>query len=144
MPDDLQIKDAVGATRVLAQKEFASKLYPQVFGWTVAKVKAAASTNLTAVKASPGVLGGFMFTNNHASAARFVKLYNKASAPVIASDAALMQFTVAIPDGQVRYADLPAGLNFSTGIAYAITSAVGETDATPVALDDVTGFLAYL
>lgn len=144
MADDMAVKDATGATRTIASKEFGSKLYPQVFGWTIAKVKSAASTNLTSVKASAGILAGFMLCNNHASAARFVKFYNKASAPVIASDTALLLFTIAIPAGQVRQVDLPAGLNFSTGIAYAITNAVGETDTTVVVADDVTGFMAFL
>lgn len=144
MPDNMQVKDAAGATQTLGMKEYGSVKFPGIIGWTLAKIKAAASTNLTSVKASAGVVGGFLFANNHASAARFVKLYNKASAPVIASDTALLIATIAIPAGQVRSFEFPAGLNFSTGIAYAITGAVGETDATAISVDDVTGFIAFL
>jgi hypothetical protein len=144
MPDNLSVKDAAGATQTLAMKEYGSVKYPGVQGWSQAKVKSAASTNLTSVKASAGVLGGLVLCNNHASADRFIKFYNKASAPVIASDTARLVFTIAIPAGQVRQIDFPPGINFSTGIAYAITGAVGETDTTAIAVDDVTGFLAFL
>lgn len=144
MADNFQAKDATGATQTLVMKEYGGVKYPGIVGWTIAKVKAAASTNLTSVKASAGVLGGFTLCNNHASSARFVKFYNKASAPVIASDTALLRFTIAIPAGGERTLEFPAGLNFSTGIAYAITGAVGETDTTAVVADDVTGFLSYL
>jgi hypothetical protein len=110
-------------------------------GTVNARVKSAVSNNLTSVKASAGKLFGFTLYNSTA-AAKFFKIYNKASAPIVASDVPIM--TVIVPaNGQSNYSN-PIGKAFATGIAYAITGAIGDTDATNTAVDDVTGALDYI
>lgn len=54
-------------------------------GHTKARVMSAATTNATSVKASAGNLYG-VHLHNSGAAAVFVKLYNKASAPVVGTD----------------------------------------------------------
>ncbi len=110
-------------------------------GTTHAKVKSAASTNLTSVKASAGKLFRYTFRNNTASA-KFAKLFNKASAPVLGTDTPIE--TVIIPANGVATYLNPIGKAFSTGIAYAITGGIGESDATATAVDDVVGSLDYI
>jgi hypothetical protein len=110
-------------------------------GYTPARVKAAATTNATSVKASAGVVGGYALYNNTA-AVKCVKFYNKASAPTVGTDVPL--FTVIIPaSSSVHY---PAGMGptkFSLGIAYAITGLATDVDATATAVDDVHGTVLY-
>lgn len=107
---------------------------------TLARVKAAASTNATSVKGSTARLYAYAFYNNTASA-KSVKLYNKASAPVVGTDAPA--FSVLVPaNGAVQWSN-DLGIGFSAGIAYAITGAIADSDTTAVAADDVHGFIAY-
>lgn len=110
-------------------------------GFTIARVKAAATTNATNLKASGGTVFGFHLYNNTA-AAKFLKLYNKATAPTVGTDTPVM--TVPIPPNGVASFSNAIGLNFVNGIAYAITGAIGDTDTTATAVDDVTGALFYI
>ena len=92
----------------------------------------AATTNATSVKASAGTVYGISATNSGAAAA-YLKLYNKASAPTVGTDVAVK--TILIPPGAtVSLPISPVGLNFGTGIAYAITGAATTADTTAVAL----------
>jgi hypothetical protein len=105
-------------------------------------LNSAATTNLTSVKASAGTLYGGMLTNVSAST-RYVKLYNKASAPVLASDTPIAVFVLAAGSSlQVNYGQL--GHRFSLGIALAITGGVADTDTTAVALGDVKISMDYI
>lgn len=105
-----------------------------------ARVMSAATTNATSVKASTGVVYGVNLHNSGAAAV-FVKLYNKASAPVVGTDVPVE--TIAIPaGGRVDYS-YTQGNAFSAGIAYAITNLVADTDTTAVTLNQVTGKIAY-
>jgi hypothetical protein len=72
----------------------------------------------------------------------FFKLYNKASAPVVASDVPVITIPMAA-NSTVAYEYGPMGLRFGTGIAWACTGAIGDTDAT----NGVVGgkvFLSYI
>lgn|SRR5574341_257875 len=103
-----------------------------------------ADTNLATVKASPGSIYAILATNTNA-AARYLKLYNKAANPTLASDTPL--WTVAIPGaaaGAGVALPLPAGLDFSTGIALAITTGVADTDTGALAANEVIVNLAYV
>lgn len=96
---------------------------------------ATADTNLAVVKASAGRVYGFSIFNNSASA-KFVKLYNKATAPVVASDVPLR--TIMVPAGGIAAYHVGMGLaGFSAGIAIAATGAVADTDSTALALNDL-------
>lgn len=106
-------------------------------GLTTTRISSAASTNATSLKASAGRLYNGCAVNTTASA-KFLKFYNKASAPTVGTDTPV--WTIVIPaNGQVNLSDVfgDHGWFASTGIAYAITGAVGDADTTAVAAGDV-------
>lgn len=110
-------------------------------GFTSARIASAATTNATSVKASAGNLYSMELSNTSA-AVKFFKLYNKATAPTVGTDTPV--HTILIPAGATL--QLCWDMNpkrFSTGIAYAITGAKADTDATAVAADDVHGSMNY-
>jgi len=108
-------------------------------GMLRARIASAASTNATSVKASAGVIWGIHLFNNTA-VKKFFKLHNSATAPTVGSTA--VTETIIIPaDGGVIMTNV--GDEYSTGIAYSITNAVGDADATAVAANDVHGVLLY-
>ena len=95
-----------------------------------------ATTNATSVKASAGTLWSFVATNTNV-AARYLKLYNKASSPVVGTDVPAL--TIQIPAGGVP-AQLDGGSNglrFPLGIAFAFTVMAADTDATAVAANEI-------
>jgi hypothetical protein len=102
-----------------------------------AKLISAATTNATSVKASGGQVYGWSISNVNA-AARFVKLYDKASAPTVGTDVPVMTILVpgATAGGQAIYS-APAGIAFPTGIALAITTGVGNADTGAVAANEI-------
>jgi len=88
----------------------------------------AATTNLVNARSTAGNLFELTVSNPTATPA-FVKLYNKASAPVVATDVPVMTIPIAansffsfVPGGQ--------GKRFATGISLAVTGAIAATDAT--------------
>ena len=112
-------------------------------GPTVARIKAAASTNATSVKASAGQIYGWAFFNNTTNA-RYVKIYNKASSPTVGTDTPA--FTIIVPGatgGSGTNVEFSMGIPLGTGIAYAITGAIADSDTTSVSADDVHGVLLY-
>lgn len=129
----------MGVENVLAETLNWFKTAPSFF-----KATAAATTNLTSVKGSAGLLvAGYL--RNRAASERYVKFYNKASAPVLANDVPVMTLGIAaasmLPLGQVLGS---FGTSFPLGIAFAITGAYPDTDATAVTAGDVDINLTYL
>jgi hypothetical protein len=112
-----------------------------VAGTAIAKVLAAASVNNTLVKATAGRLYGYHLANTSA-AWRYVKFYNKATAPVAGTDTPVL--TVPIPPGGVAVVDRPIPISFATGIGYALTTGAADNDATAVAANDVVGHLLFI
>jgi hypothetical protein len=103
---------------------------------------AAATTNLRTVKNAPGRILGWRFVNTSA-AVKFVKIYDKASNPVLASDVPVI--TIPLPaNGATDFNLGGLGVTFANGIAMACTGAVADNDATAVAANDVVGFIAYI
>lgn len=105
-------------------------------------VKAAATTNATSVKASAGNVYGMCLTNNSA-AVKYLKFYNKASAPTVGTDTPVAVFGIPANGGNLTIDHVWAVPRFSTGIAYAITGAVTDADTTAVAVNDVSGWIVY-
>lgn len=92
----------------------------------------AASNNLAAIKATAGNLYEITVSNPTATPA-YIKLYNKATAPVVASDVPVL--TIAIPAtaagvGEKSFNFGAIGKRFATGIAIAVVGGAGATDAT--------------
>lgn len=105
-------------------------------GYTPAKYISAATTNATVVKASAGTLG-FISASNISTSARYVKIYNKATAPTVGTDVPVQTYMVP-PNTSGTNLALPAsGLNLSTGICFAITGGYADTDTTATAVGDV-------
>ena len=102
---------------------------------------AAASVNATVAKASAGrvyKIHGY----NAATSVRFLKLYNKASAPTVGTDVPV----VAIPLAPSKEFDVDLGLigqYFSTGIAYALTTGAADADTGALTAADVVGLAIW-
>lgn len=105
-------------------------------GATQSRIKAAAGTNATILKASAGQIYSIDVFNNAAYAV-YLKLYNKATSPTVGTDTPIWTIPVAAGGGYSR--DFPRGKTFSTGIAYAITKNNADTDTTVIVADDLTG-----
>lgn len=113
-------------------------------GATPYKLVSAATTNATSVKGSAGQI--FMITASNVNAAvRYLKLYNKASAPTVGSDTPVLTF--AIPGntaGAGTNIPIPAcGIAFGTGIAFALTTEATDAGSTGVAANEIVINMAY-
>lgn len=95
---------------------------------------AANSTNATSLKASAGTLYGCQVFNNGATIG-YLKFYNKASSPTVGTDTPVK--VIMIPASSGAVVDLPPmGVAFGTGIAYAVTAGIANTDTTAVAASE--------
>ena len=99
---------------------------------TALSLVTAATTNAASVKTSAGRVYELTVSNPTATAA-YVKLYDKASAPVVGTDVPIV--TIPVPAsaagvGTVAFDFGTIGKSFSTGIALAVTAAAIATDAT--------------
>lgn len=103
---------------------------------------AAATTNATSVKATAGNVHGISITN-YSAAPKFVKLYDKATAPTVGTDTPTDTFEIAANSSRfLEFGTL--GLRFATGIALAITGAQPIADATALAVGDASVHMAYV
>lgn len=108
---------------------------PTAGGVTQFRRLATADTNVVAVKASAGRVYGYVISNTSA-AAKFVKLYNKATAPTIGTDVPVR--TIMVPAGGIAAYHVGQGLaGFTAGIAIAATGAIGDADTTALAANDL-------
>ena len=104
-------------------------------------LSSAATTNATLIKASAGRLFLIIGRNNVASI-RYLKFYNKASAPTVGTDVPVL--TIALDASSRFEIDLnPYGQFFTTGIAFAITGAVADNDTTAIAAADISALNAW-
>ena len=100
-----------------------------------------ATTNAVLVKASAGAIS-HIFASNTTAAWKFVKFYNKATAPVVGTDAPL--FVIGIPPNDTLTIPLVMQLRFSLGIGFAITGGAATTDVTATAAGDVLLNFAWI
>lgn len=109
---------------------------------TASNINSAATTNATSVKASAGTLYAVSASNINA-AIRYLKFYNKASAPTVGADVPIL--TIAIPaGGNVNLQWGRVGLRFTTGIALAITTGATDADTGAVAASEIKVNSAYI
>lgn len=109
---------------------------------TTHTLTAAASTNATSVKATAGALFTVTLTNLSATT-KFFKLYAKASAPTVGTDIPIMTIPVAATSVAVQEFGV-VGQQISTGIAYALTGLIADTDTTALAAGDMKVALTYI
>lgn len=113
-------------------------------GLTIYRLLSAATTNGNNIKASAGQIYGWVITNTNASA-RFVKLYNKATAPTVGTDTPVITLVIpgnATGSGMVA-AEFTSGIAFGTGIGIGITTAVADADTGAVAANEVVCNILY-
>lgn len=108
---------------------------------TTSFVNSAATTNATSTKGSGGTIWSVVVSNNNASA-RYLKLYNKASAPTVGTDTPV----IVIPIPALSFATINGGANgirFSTGIAWALTGLPADSDTTAVSAGEHKVAITY-
>lgn len=110
-------------------------------GLTQFKRISTADVNAIFIKAAAGRVYGYSFQNTTA-AYKFVKLYNKATAPVVGTDTPIRTIGVP-PNGEINYFNQFGLAGFAAGIAFAITGASPDADATAVAVGDVIGAVDF-
>jgi len=97
-------------------------------------LSSAATTNANSVKASSGDIFKII-GNNTVASKRYLKLYNKASAPTVGTDTPVLTFV--LPASLAFDISISNGSYFSTGIAYAITGAAADADTTAIGAGDI-------
>lgn len=100
----------------------------------VHRLTSAATVNATLFRAGATRLVGYNIINTGA-AARYVKLYNRSSAP---SQADTPVLTISIPaGGQVDAMLGDAGIRFEAGLGYRIVTGLADADNTAVGAGEV-------
>lgn len=139
---DNTVTDASASNPLPVTGTFSSSV-PTSGGYTYHHVVSANSNNATSLKASAGQVYSIQVFNLNASP-RYLKFYNKASAPSPGSDTVVK--SILIP-GNTAGAGValswPGGVEFSTGIAYALVTGVGNTDNTAVAASEIVLNIDY-
>ena len=106
------------------------------------RLLSAATTNATLVKAGATAVG-FIHVTNTAASARFLKIYDKVTAPTVGTDTPAHTF--AIPAGYCGSLGIPhSGLRLNAGFGLAITGAIADTDTTAIAANEVIVNGAYI
>jgi len=109
---------------------------------TASAINSAATTNATSVKNTAGTVYNVLVSNT-ALTTRYVKLYNKASAPTVGTDVPVI--TIAVPTLGTVQAEFGAlGYRFATGIALAITGGAADSDTTAIAVSEVKVLTSYI
>lgn len=98
---------------------------------------AAATTNSTLVTANPCDVYHVLATNTTA-AVKYLKLYNKKTAPVVGTDLPVMTLALQ-PSNVPTNIPIPLGMYFNLGLGYALTGAAADADATALVAGDVVG-----
>lgn len=99
------------------------------------KLISAATTNATSVKGSAGQVYAIIASNLNA-AARYLKLYDKATAPTVGTDTPTS--TILIPPNSSGVVfSIPVGVLFTLGIGFALTTGVADSDTAAVAANDI-------
>lgn len=112
-------------------------------GATPVSTVSAASTNATSLKASAGQVYSVTASNINAAIA-YLKFYNKASAPTVGTDTPVYVFPI---PGNAAGAGVthsfPCGLEFTTGIAWALTTGATVASTGAVAASEVIVSVGY-
>jgi hypothetical protein len=133
VPTAVEANDAVNAYFDVNGRQVVSLQPMTVGGLTTHKTVAAGSTNATVVKASAGQVYGIQ-VNNVNAAVRYLKLYNKATAPSVGTDVPVK--TLAIPAASVQQFHWPAGIAFAAGISFATTTEATDGGTTGISASE--------
>ena len=109
---------------------------------TAYTLNSAATTNAVAVKGSSGIVYAVAVTNTSATV-KYLKIYNKATAPTVGTDVPLITIPIApTAIANITWAD--KGLRFATGIGIATTTGIAHTDTNAVAANDLQITISYI
>ena len=102
------------------------------------------STNPTSVKAAPGTIFNIIVHNTHAGGGSSIalRLYNKATAPVVGTDVPMI--VIHVPSSASKELCFTSGITFTDGIAYSLTAGDALLDATAVDADGVQIYMGYM
>lgn len=142
--DSVDEGDAGAARITLDRKQIVTNYAHTAGGATPYKLVSAATTNATSVKGSAGQV--YMITASSVNAAaRYLKLYNKATAPTVGTDTPVHTFIIpGNTAGAGTNIPVPScGLEFTTGIAFALTTEATDAGTTAVAANEIVVNLAY-
>lgn len=107
-------------------------------GCVPGKLISAASTNATSVTATPTQIYALQILNFNA-AARYFKIYDKASAPTVGTDVPLQ--ALGIPPNSTTgggfVLPIPVGMQLSNGFAFALTTGAADGDTGAVAAGEI-------
>lgn len=101
-----------------------------------------ASTNTAIVKASSAKIYSIVAIGL-TSTVRYLKFYNKATTPVLATDVPVWTYPIPANTQGAGIAVTLPGVDFSQGLSIAITAGRADTDEVAVAAGDVIVNLAY-
>jgi hypothetical protein len=88
------------------------------------------------IKASAGTLYGYYFANLHATAFRYLKLYNATAANVTVGTTTPI-LTIPLPPASAGHISFAYGITFSTALCAAATTAVTDADTGAPGTNDV-------
>lgn len=112
------------------------RLPPWLDGYRVDRRLSTADTNLAAIRITPCSFHGFAWVYNDNAAKRYLKIYDKASAPVLATDTPVA--TIPIPGGAAGApGEITKGIPLLNGLAIAITTGVADADVGAVAANEI-------
>lgn len=144
-PDDT--RPEVSDSQTQAVKEIQQLLYEHL-GQTADQqtfriVSSPATTNASSVKGSPGVIQKVTGFNANA-AARYLKLYDKATAPTVGTDTPIWtEYLPAQSEFDLDFVN--TSLRFRTGIALALTTGAADADTGALTIADILALnVAYL
>lgn len=141
--DSVNEGDAGAARMTLDRKQVVAQYAHTAGGWTPVSTVSAASTNATSLKGSAGQVGSVTCTNINAGQ-RYLKFYNKATAPTVGTDVPV--YVYPIPGNTAGAGvthSIPAGIEFTTGIAWALTTGPTVADTGAVAASEIVVSIAY-
>lgn len=92
------------------------------------------------IKAGVAKLHGYYIFNN-AATVRYVKFYNKVSAPTVGTDVPVL--TIGIPAGAGANVEFGGGVRFPLGLGIGATTGVADADTAAPSANDVVVNILY-
>lgn len=114
-------------------------------GYRIFRKLSANDTTGIVVKAGQSNLYAWHLSNANAGLPRFVKFYDSASAPVVASDTP--KFSIMVPASTTGAAvtfSCVHGIQFINGIGITITGLIADTDNSAPAVNEVVANLFFM
>ncbi len=110
-------------------------------GWTTYTMVSAGSTNATSVSTTPTVLHSIVVQNVNA-AVRYIKLFDKASAPTVGTDTPVLNIGL---QGSATgpSVSIVVNANFTLGLAFALVTGAALLNNSAVTASDVMLNLLY-